>query len=161
MRVQILPHFLCKPYICRCRYPTSERFFCGIVGGWVGLACKKSHIFVRRNKKNPTIGYNSYKVPQSKVSTIHVVPRDGTTYSPCRHRHCWCLAQLVLLGLARVSWLDLHCLACASVTVRPVMHWLALHARGPGQRWGGDVAIKLDLPNKVVFTSEFWRNCEC
>ncbi len=26
-RVQILPHFVLKPYVCRCRYPTSERVY--------------------------------------------------------------------------------------------------------------------------------------
>jgi hypothetical protein len=36
-RLQILPHFVLKPYVCRCRYPTSERvFFSGIVGCSVG-----------------------------------------------------------------------------------------------------------------------------
>ncbi len=32
---------------------------------------------------------------------------------------------------------------------------------GDSSGGGGGVAIKLDLSNKVVFNSEFWRNCEC
>ncbi len=47
--VQILPHFVLKPTVCWCRYPSSARaFLCGIVGCWVGLVWKKSHIFVCR-----------------------------------------------------------------------------------------------------------------
>ncbi len=47
-KVQILPHFVLKPYVCRCRYPTSERIsFGGIVGCLVGWVSKTSH----KNKK--------------------------------------------------------------------------------------------------------------
>ncbi len=69
---------------------------------------------------------------------------DRTTNSPCHSHRRWCFAQLALLCLAHVSWLNswrlakLLSLGSCQVTVRLLRRRLALHTCSPGQRWGGE-----------------------
>ncbi len=65
--VQVLPHFVWKPYVCRCRYPTSERVFLAGLwdAGWGWWENKPTFLCVGWYKKFH-IGYQSNTICENK-----------------------------------------------------------------------------------------------
>jgi hypothetical protein len=74
--VQILPHFVLKPYVCRCRYPTSVSFF------FVGLldACWGE------SEKNPTFLCIGIKKNPTKKCRVYLLWHHDCPWRPRHHR---------------------------------------------------------------------------